>query len=240
MKFSDHVCGGYFLVRRATPQIQAKTLPNVSISYDFVDFMPDSWLLNWPGVRVKRSRQIAAEAGVNMEKFIEAMTWTTDHFNTHVGWPHVFFTLSDAQWFRAEFLADPASYALLGIGMPKPLLTLSLDDIISRHGENEGWPGLYRMLQQNQPLATPHIVLGYDILTFAEGAVFISWLLKVLMRNDPFIHRYLSRHRFIRHYRDAFKVSKQAITEGYTGEPIVQLYGWMPWLIVRYPDHPTP
>lgn len=240
MKLRDHVCGGYFLVRRDSPRRHAPRLPDVSVSYDFVEFMPDSWLLNWSAERLGRRREMAREAGLNMAKFTEAATWMTDQFDHRIGWPHVFFTVSDAHWFRAAFLTDPASYTLLGIGMPKPLLTQSRDHITNYYPQGEGLPGIYHILRQEQPLAGPHLTLGYDILHFDIGSVFKSWLLTVLMDNNPFIRPYLNRHRFIRHYRDAFRLSKQAITEYHTDEPIVGIDEWMPWLMVRYPDHPAP
>ena len=238
-EISDFVAGGYFLLKSVSRQM-----------WMAVDLLPEEILslseCISPSVQIywgwhENGQAAARQFGVPEDKLAGLREWLT--LGEKVHFSNVFFSVSAAQEFAAEFLSGIDHVHLIGIGLPHVLV----DDFLQANPQtvynaNEGKHepaeyGINALLHKGEPLSPGGQVLGYEVLSYSY-ALGHSWLCSSLERE---MHTLFGIRPNVRGFID-------------TLEEAMQVYGWIaedeqkghraepepyyPWLVVEYPVTP--
>lgn len=235
-ELSDFVAGGYFLL---------KSVPR--LMWMASDLLPDSILslseCISPSVQIywgwhENGQAEARQFGIPESKLAGLRDWLTLGERAHFS--NVFYSVSAAQEFAAEFLEGIPHVHLLGIGLPRGLVNEFLSDnpqTVYNANEGKHEPaeyGINALLRKAEPLSPGGQVLGYEVLSYSY-AIGHSWLCSGLERDMHTLFGIRPNARgFIDTYEQAIQVYKWIAEDeqkGHRAEP----EPYYPWLVVEYP-----
>ncbi len=239
LELRQFVCGGYVLTAPvARPAYtSAELLPEqlVTSSFCIAESVPDIWALRWASVDGETRRLEAAKCGIasgRLEAVIEHVT--AAHQAGEFLWPNLFLSVELARRFWREFLAHRLGLFIVGIGLHKELAAEFLD--AAKPGHHETPPGVWACVARGTPIAAGGKPLGWEILGYAGGGDFHSWLcngLETVALDELGIRP--GTNGLIESYADAEAVARYCRQEGARAEPVP----WHPWLLVRHETDQT-
>lgn len=229
----DYVSGGYFIARPAMRSafMNADLLPEMIITATdcIVDLVPNTWSIEWSRETQAARREEAAKFGLEDVELAAFTAWCTSALESgDLAWPGVFLSVDVALRVKREFLSRAASLVVIGIALPRDLVSAFLDETRVEAGQGE--PGSVAAVRGGKTPSDRGRPLGYDVLGWDFGG-FHSYVCNGLETEfaDAFKIR-PNRWGFFDLLDDARRCADHCNLETTGAEPAL----WMPWRVSIY------
>jgi hypothetical protein len=232
----EFVAGGYFLLKSVPRQmwLSADLLPEDILSLS--ECISPSVQIYWGWH--ENGQAEARQFGVPEERLADLREWLT--LGERVHFSNVFYSVSAAQEFVAEFLPAVEHLHLLGIALPRGLVDAFLQTnkqtvYNSTDGKyEEAEYGINEILRKGEPLSPYGHVLGFEVLSY-NYHLGHSWLCNYLERKMHTLYGIRPNSRgFIDTLEEAMQVYEWIAEDEQKGQR-AEPEPYYPWLVVEYP-----
>ena len=224
---------GYYVARMAkrSAYMAPEMIPEevLSASGCICECFPDDWAIEWASVSQEERVRAAGALGVSPANIGNVISWGTESFGKHFGWPSAFYTLEAAVQARATFLPDDPSIVTFGLSLEEA----DVQEFLAAAGPKNhmGPSGIFECVNAGATTRYGGEFLGFELLSTDSGLLTCSWLCNGLEKEcAQQLGVRTNRSGFIQSYSDALRCA-EFISRPETGaEPGL----WLPWRVTMY------
>lgn len=230
-----------FLITRSVPRppsFSKALIPDqiISASDCIVDFVPDTWCIEWTQDTQEARKKKAATFELETNA-LEALTrWVTPQFGENIGWPNVCFDLDIALQIVRIHLKHLSDVRVLQLALHQSHIN-EFCRVAEPPPQEPGFApngrqGVHESIRKGSPLTEGGKVLGFEPLVF-EYSLSCSWLCNGLETavSDK-LNIKPNQFGFIQKFEEACKCVEYISREEVGAEPGL----WLPWLIVDHSE----
>jgi hypothetical protein len=166
----------------------------------------------------------ALQLGIPADRWGQFIHWCYEKQDVDIGYPDTFYSLAAARRALGQFFPQQDDLLLVGIGLHRERLVSFLEN----HYTIGQQYGVYQVLDQKKALDTGGEVVGLDILGYESG-INHSWLCYNFERKlDSDLDIQPNTLGLMATAQEADLVAAYAAQ-------VAPGWGWLPWVVVRYP-----
>ena len=232
----ENLINGGFLLVRST--LKGKDMPLLparlrSASECICPQFPHPAVIEWAESSEDETKDYLDKMGIPPARAPEATKWATDHFEKHIGWPNVFYTLEATKSAKELFFKEDKDVSILGMALPDNYVETYLE-FAKASLADYGKSGTLEMIEKGQILPEGGKILGYELLSTEDQGMILHSFICSAWEND------FSLALKIKPNKDGFlpdlNSAKKCLAEleKHTDDPDVENGLWLPWAIVEY------
>ena len=240
MNRSEFISAG-FLITRAVPRpsyFSKALIPDriISASDCIVDFVPDTWCIEWTQDTQETRKKRAATFELETNELEVLTRWVTPQFCENIGWPNVCFNLDFALQIVRTHLKQLSDVRVLQLALHqshiKKFCLAAEPPLPEPDFAPTGRQGVYESILKGNPLTADGRILGFEPLVF-EYSLSCSWLCNGLETSvSEELQIKPNQFGFIQKFEEACKCVEYISREEVGAEPGL----WLPWLIIDHSD----
>ncbi len=237
-----NLINGGFLIVKAQAKGQDMTLLPAklrSASECICDQFPHPAVIEWAESSEEEQKDYLEKIGIPLSRASEATKWSTDNFESNIGWPNIFYNLETAKAAKELFFKDSPDISILGIGLPQEYASSYVEFAtasLKRPDSNEdfGKSGTLDMIEKNEALPEGGKLLGYELLsTEDQGMILHSYMCSAWEKDFSLaLGIKPNKDGFLSDLEKAQKCLSEL--EKHTEDPDVEAGLWLPWAVFEY------